>query len=92
MVELVLESRFYEDEALLQVLQEMDKDGLIEKHQELAVKARAYFHERFDFMEKENLLGFIEIFNKHGMLFEDKTVALQMKDHFATAFATYELP
>ncbi|TNV82778.1 hypothetical protein FGO68_gene2730 [Halteria grandinella] len=43
-------------------------------------------------MDKENLLGFIEIFNKHGMLFEDKEIILLMKDHFESAFSTYELP
>lgn len=43
LVELILEGRIYEDEAFLDVLLECQKRGLIEKYQDLGVKARVYF-------------------------------------------------
>ena len=42
-VELVLESRIYEDEAFLDFVVELSQKGLIEKYQDVAVKARVYF-------------------------------------------------
>jgi hypothetical protein len=90
-VEIVLESNFYEDEALLELLKEFRKVGLLEKYQELIVKGRVYFQERFDLMERRTILGFLELFRDYGMLFEDKEVALLMRDHMASTFHAYEL-
>ena len=90
-VEIVLESRFYEDEALLELLQEFKKKGLIEKYQNLIVKARVYFEERFDLMERRTILGFLELFLDFGMLFEDREAAMLMKGHVESSFHAYEL-
>lgn len=75
-VELVLENRVYEDQAFLEILNEFHKQELIAKYQELAVKARVYYQDRFAFMERENIIGYLELFKDLGMLFEDKEIAL----------------
>lgn len=82
----------YEDAAFLAVLNECHKKGLIEKYQDLGVKARVYFQERFPFMERTTLLGFGELFKELGILFDDKEYALVMKEHIGKNFHTYELP
>lgn len=43
LVDLVLVSRIFEDEAFLEVLNECQHRGLIESYPDLAIKARAYF-------------------------------------------------
>lgn len=43
-------------------------------------------------MDKKVVLGFLELFKETGMLFEDKEVALLMREHIAASFHTYELP
>jgi hypothetical protein len=91
LVELVLEGRFYEDEAFLELLNEFNRMGLIEKYQDLVVKARAYFQERFDYMERKPMLGYLEFFKQMGILFEDKEAALLMKEHVDKNFHAYEL-
>lgn len=92
LVELVLEGRYFEDEAFLEIMKEFLAAGIVEKYQDLAVKARVYLQERFEFMERGTMLGFIELFKELGMLFEDKEIALLMKDHIEKGFHAYELP
>ena len=84
--ELILESRIFEDEAFLEVLQECHSRGLIEKYQDLGVKARVYFQERFTFMDHKTILGYLELFKELGMLFDDKEIMLLMKPHLAKSF------
>jgi hypothetical protein len=90
-VELVLEGSFYEDEAFLEILKDFHSKGLIEKYQDLGVKARVYFQERFDYMNHKSILGYLELFKELGMLFEDKEITLLMKEHMTTNFHVYEL-
>ncbi len=52
MVQLIQEADVFEDEGFLDVLNECHARGLIEKHQDLGVKARVYFQERFPYMER----------------------------------------
>jgi hypothetical protein len=37
------------------------------------------------------LLGFIELFNKWGLLFEDKEMAATIRDNLERTFSSYEL-
>jgi hypothetical protein len=60
--------------------------GLIEKYQDLGVKARVYFQERFTFMDHKTILGYLELFKELGMLFDDKEIMLLMKPHLAKSF------
>lgn len=76
----------------MEVLNECNNKSLIVKYQELAVKARVYFQDRFDFMDRKTILGFLELFNSLGMLFEDKELAIAMKDHISKSYHAYELP
>jgi hypothetical protein len=71
LVNLVQEADVYEDEGFLEVLNECNQRGLIEKHLELGAKARIYFEDRFPYMEREAILGYLELFRELGMLFED---------------------
>ena len=71
LVNLVQEADVYEDEGFLEVLNEYNKRGLIETHLELGAKARIYFEDRFPYMEREAILGYLELFRELGMLFED---------------------
>ena len=78
---LVNEADVYEDEGFLEVLEECNRRGLIEKHQELGIKARAYFQERFAFMDKDAILGFLELFRELGFLLEDHLICGMLRDH-----------
>ena len=75
-IELVLEGKIYEDEAFLEILNEFQAKGLMDKYEELGVKARVYFQERAAFMDRPQVLGFMELFKDLGYLFEDKELAM----------------
>ena len=42
-VEIVQDATIYEDDGFLEVLREMHSRGILEKYEDLVVKARAYF-------------------------------------------------
>jgi hypothetical protein len=92
LVELVMEFSSFEDEALLEIMMNFHEKGILEKQQDLAVKLRVYCQERFDFMDRNTMLGYLEFFNKIGMYFEDKEAMLLIKDSLNKAFHMYELP
>jgi hypothetical protein len=81
LVGLVQEADVYEDEGFLEVLNECNRRGLIERHPELGVKARVYFQDRFAYMEREAILGYLELFRELGMLFEDQEISGMLRDH-----------
>jgi hypothetical protein len=65
--------------------------GLIEKYQDLDVKARVYFQERFPYMEREAILGYLELFRELGLLFEDQEISEMLREHLSKTYHLYDL-
>lgn len=43
-------------------------------------------------MERPTILGFLELFKELGLLFNDKEVALLMKENLSKSYHAYDLP
>ena len=50
-----------------------------------------YFQERFPYMEREAILGYLELFRELGMLFEDQEIVLMLGEHLAKTYHLYDL-
>ena len=88
---LVQEADVYEDEGFLEILNECHRLGMMEKYPELAGKARIYFQDRFQFMERETILGYLEFFREFGLLFEDEEIPVMLRGHLNTSFHLYNM-
>lgn len=42
-------------------------------------------------MERRTILGYMELFKELGILFEDKEIAISMREHLSKVFHAYEL-
>jgi len=81
----------YEDEGFLEVLNECNRRGLIERHPEIGAKARVYFEDRFPYMERGSILGYLELFRELGMLFEDEDISGMIREHLQKTYHLYDL-
>ena len=80
-LEIVQESSIYEDSGFLEVLNECHTRGLLTENQDLYVKSRVYFQERFPYMDRADILGYLELFWELGLLFEDEEIAHLLRAH-----------
>lgn len=70
----------------------LKEKGLLAQSEQLLFKVRAYYEERFDFMDKHNVLKYLEFFKEIGMLFHDKDLMTRLSLQIQRNFYEYEIP
>eukprot|EP00347_Sterkiella_histriomuscorum_P020420 403337874 len=91
LIEIVFDFDQFQDQDYLELMNILDAKGYFAQYQDLIVKCRFYFQQRFNYMEKESIIGYLELMQRHGLVFEDKELMNLIASHVQKNYHQYEL-